>query len=114
MANNLKEFLTKPMPRKDPGQAMIFCVGGGYMVYLAIDMIIAAYKGDFDVSLKVAWITSALMLVAGLFVLAYAARLWFAHKRAQAEENARLLAERLAREAAEAAEADGQKELEEE
>jgi len=106
MAGSFKEFMTKPMPRKDSGQAMIFCVGGGYMVYQAIDIIIAAYKGDFDVSLKVAWIVCVAMLVAGLFVLAYAARLWFAHKRAQAEENARLLAERLAREAAEAAESE--------
>ena len=105
MAGSFKDFMTKPMPRKDSGQAMIFCVGGGYMVYQAIDMIIAAYKGDFDVSLKVAWLTTIAMLVAGLFVLAYAARLWFAHKRAQAEETARFLAEREAREAAEANEA---------
>lgn len=106
MANNLKDFLTKPLPRKDSGQAMIFCVGGGYMVYLSIDMILAAYKGEFDVSLTTAWIVSALMLVAGGFVLAYAARLWFAHKRAEAEEAARFQAELEAREAAEVAESE--------
>lgn len=100
MANNLKDFLTKPMPRKDSGQAMLFGVGGGYMLYLAIDMIVAAYQGEFDVSLKTAWVTSILMLAAGLFVLGYALRLWFAHKRAQAEETARFQAEREAREAA--------------
>ena len=101
---NIKKILTDPQPRRDGGQAMIFCVGGGYMVYMAIDMLLAAYKGEFDIALKTAWLVSGLMLAAGLFVLAYAARLWLAHKKAVEEENARLLAERLAREAAEAAE----------
>lgn len=104
MAENFKDFMTKPLPRKDSGQAMLFGVGGGYMVYLAFDMIIAAYKGEFDVSLKVAWLTTIAMLAAGAFVLGYAARLWLAHKRAQAEETARFQAEREAREAAEAEE----------
>lgn len=90
MAENFKDFMTKPRPRKDSSQAMLFGVGGGYMVYLAMDMILAAYRGDFDVSLKTAWITTILMLAAGVFVLAYAMRLWFAHKRALAAENARL------------------------
>lgn len=114
MASNFKDFMTKPLPRKDSGQAMIFCVGGGYMVYMAIDMLIAAYKGEFDISITTAWVVSGLMLVAGLFVLGYAARLWFAHKRATDEENARLLAERLAREAAEAAALEESEEPEEE
>lgn len=105
MAKNLKELLTQPLPRKDNGQAMLFGFGGGYMIYLAYDMLRAAYAGEFAVSMKVAWITSGLMLLAGLFIVSYAVRLWFAHKRATEEENARLLAERLAREAAEAEEA---------
>lgn len=104
MAKDLKELLTQPLPRKDSGQAMLFAVGGGYLVYLAYDMVRAAYAGEFDVSLTVAWVTSVAMLAAGIFVLAYAARLWFAHKRAETEENARLQAEREAQEAAESGE----------
>lgn len=111
MGKNLKEFLTQPLPRKDNGQALIFGFGGGYMMYLAYDMVRAAYAGEFSVSLRTAWITAGLMLLGGIFVLGYGVRLWFAHKRATDEENARLLAERLAREAAEAEEAQASTEL---
>lgn len=104
MAKNIKELLTQPLPRKDNGQAAIFTLGGGYLFYLAFDMVRAVYTGRSEIGLKVAWITAVVMAIAGVGVLAYALRLWLAHKRAMDEENARLLAERLAREAAEAAE----------
>ena len=104
MAKNLKEILTHPIPRKDNGQAAIFTIGGGYLMYLAYDMVRAVYDGRSDISIKTAWITAGVMVLAGVGVLVYALVLWMAHKRAMEEENARLLAERLAREAAEAEE----------
>lgn len=100
---SLKEFLTDPQPRRDGGQAMIFCVGGGYLFYLAYGIVRDVYAGVSDISLTMAWVTAAVMAVAGVGVLLYALVLWKAHKKAVEEENARLLAERLAREAAEAA-----------
>lgn len=104
MAKDLKELLTRPLPRKDNGQAAIFTIGGGYLMYLAFDMVRAVYAGRSAISLTVAWITACVMAVAGVLVLLYALRLWMSHKRAMDEENARLLAARLAREAAEAEE----------
>ena len=104
MAKNFKELLTQPLPRKDNGQAAIFTIGGGYLMYLAYDMVRAVYAGRSEVSLKTAWITAVVMVLAGIGVLVYALVLWMAHKRAMDEENERLLAERLAREAAEAEE----------
>ena len=113
MANNIKEVLTKPMPRNLSAQAMLFGVGGGYMIYTAFDLLRASYTGATDISVKVAWIVAVGMVLGGLFVLSYALRLWRAYKKAQEEENARLLEARLAREAAEAAEAAEDEEYEE-
>ena len=106
MAKNLKEFLTDPQPRRDGGQAMLFCVGGGYLLYLAYGIVKDVYTGVSEVSLTTAWLTAGVMAVAGIGVLLYALRLWKAHKKATEEENARLLAEREAREAEEADEAE--------
>lgn len=68
--------LTKTLPRNNGAQATLFAVGGGYMMYLAYEIVRNTLNGTSDMSMTVTVITAIIMVICGIGILLYAWHLW--------------------------------------
>lgn len=81
--------LTKTLPRNNGAQATLFAVGGGYMIYMAYEIVRNTLNGTSDMSMTVTIITAIIMVICGIGILLYAWHLWKISKAeaaAKAEE----------------------------
>lgn len=78
MINKVKEFLTRQaQDTNNSVRGTIMAMVGGYVVYLAVEMLLTALKGDTAMSLGLTVVLAALMGVAGVLVCALGAYIFY-------------------------------------
>lgn len=88
---NLKDFLTQPLFKTESTRAGVLVVAGGYVLYLAYDMVKAVLADETAVSKVPALLAAGVLAVGGIGIVIYAGRrFWIAYKEEQkkAEEAA--------------------------
>lgn len=86
MANDLKELLSRPLPRGDSNHATLLAVIGGYLIYMAYQMVRDTLSGASTMSLSLTLVLAGIMAVCGLAVIGYSIWMWRAHGKAAREE----------------------------
>ena len=87
MANNLKELLSKPLPRDDKNRASLFAVISGYLLYMAWEVLRDTANGVSSMSVEASVACAAFLALGGLGTLAWTIRLWRrAKERKESEE----------------------------
>lgn len=86
MANDLKAFLSRPLPRGDSTHATLLAVIGGYLVYMAYQMVRDTLSGASSMSLSLTLLLAGLMAVCGLAVIGYGVWMWRANVKAARKE----------------------------
>lgn len=81
----LKELLNQTLPRNDSAHATLLAVIGGYMIYLAYQMVQDTLSGVSEMSMTTTAILAGVMALCGLGVLAYGIRTWRKTKNAARE-----------------------------
>lgn len=81
----LKELLNQTLPRNNSAQATMMAVIGGYLVYLAYEMVRDTISGVSSMSMTTTVILAGIMALCGLIVLAYGIRSWRKAEQAKRE-----------------------------
>ena len=89
MANNLKELLSRPLPRDDKHRASLVAVISGYLLYMAYEVLRDTANGVSSMSATGAVACAAFLALGGLGTLAWTIRLWRRYKEQQASEEAK-------------------------
>ena len=84
----LKELLNQTIPKNDGAHATMLGVIGGYLVYLAYQMIRDTSSGVSSMDMTTTVVLAGLMALAGLGVMAFALRLWRKSEAAKKEPEA--------------------------
>ena len=82
---NLKEQLNQPLPRGNSTHATLLGVIGGYLIYLAYQMVRDTLSGVSSMPMTTTVILAGLMGLAGLGVIGYALYTWRASTKASRE-----------------------------
>lgn len=82
MANDLKELLSRPLPRGDSTHATLLAVIGGYLIYMAYQMVRDTLSGASSMSLSLTLLLGGIMAVCGLAVIGYGIWMWRANVKA--------------------------------
>lgn len=85
MANNLKELLSKPLPRDDKNRASLFAVISAYLLYMAYEVLRDTTNGVSSMSVTGSVACAAFLALGGLGTLAWTIRLWRRSKEKAAE-----------------------------
>ena len=85
MANKLKELLSQPLPQNNSSHATLIAVIGGYLIYMAYEMVQSTLTGKSSMSMTVTVITALIMALAGLGTIGYGVYLWRAASKQQEE-----------------------------
>jgi len=83
MANKLKELLSQPLPQGNSTHATLIAVIGGYLIYMAYEMVQNTLNGRSTMSMTTTVITAVIMALAGLGTIGYAVYLWRAGSKKQ-------------------------------
>lgn len=86
MANNLKDLLSKPLPRDDKNRASLFAVVSVYLLYLAYGVLRDTANGVSQMSVTASVACAAFLALGGLGTMAWTIRLWRRAKQKQQEE----------------------------
>lgn len=86
MANGLKELLNRPLPRGNSTHVTLLAVIGGYLIYLAYEMVRDTLSGASSMPLTMTLVLAGIMAVCGLAVIGYGIRMWRANAKAAREE----------------------------
>lgn len=86
MANNLKELLSKPLPRDDKNRASLFAVISGYLLYMAWEVLRDTANGVSSMSVEASVACAAFLALGGLGTLAWTIRLWRRSKEQKESE----------------------------
>ena len=78
MANNLKNLLNQPLPKNTSAHAAMLLVIGGYLVYLAYQMVRDTMSGVSSMSMTTTVILAGIMALCGLGVMGYSFLCWYA------------------------------------
>ena len=84
---NLKELFDKPLPRGNSTHATLLGVIGGYLIYLAYQMVRDTLSGVSSMPMRTTVILAGLMALAGVGVIGYALYTWRASAKASPEED---------------------------
>ena len=87
MANNLKDLLSKPLPRDDKNRASLFAVVSVYLLYLAYGVLRDTANGVSQMSVTASVACAAFLTLGGLGTMAWTIRLWRRAKQKQQEED---------------------------
>ena len=87
MANNLKELLSKPLPRDDKNRASLFAVVAAYLLYMAWEVLRDTANGVSTMSVEGSVACAAFLALGGLGTLAWTIRLWRRYKSRETEDN---------------------------
>lgn len=82
---NLKELLNQTIPQNNGTHATLIAVIGGYLVYLAYQMVRDTLSGASSMSMTTTVILAGAMALCGLAVVAYGFRLWRKGEKAKKE-----------------------------
>ena len=85
MANNLKELLSKPLPRDGKNRASLFAVISAYLLYMAYEVLRDTTNGVSNMSVTGSVACAAFLALGGLGTLAWTIRLWRRSKEAAAQ-----------------------------
>lgn len=77
MANNLKELLNRPLPRGNATHATMLAVVGGYLMYMAWQMVQNTLSGNSTMSMTTTVILAAIMALLGLGAISYGIFMWY-------------------------------------
>lgn len=72
----LKELLNQTLPQNDTAHATMIAVIGGYLVYLAYQMVRDTLSGASSMSMTTTVILAGVMALCGLAVIACGFRMW--------------------------------------
>ena len=86
MANNLKELLSRPLPRDDKNRASLFAVISGYLLYMAWEVLRDTTNGVSSMSVEASVACAAFLALGGLGTLAWTIRLWRRSKEQKESE----------------------------
>ena len=87
MANNLKELMSKPLPKDDKNRSSLFAVISGYLLYMAWEVLRDTANGVSSMSVEASVACAAFLALGGLGTLAWTIRLWRrAKERKESEE----------------------------
>lgn len=87
MANNLKELMSKPLPKDDKNRSSLFAVISGYLLYMAWEVLRDTANGVSSMSVEASVACAAFLALGGLGTLAWTIRLWRRAKdRKESEE----------------------------
>lgn len=73
---NVKELLTGTLPRNNSAHATMIAVIGGYLIYLAYQMVRDTLSGASSMSMTTTVILAGIMALCGLGVIAYGIWVW--------------------------------------
>ena len=73
---NLKELFNQPLPRGNSTHATLLAVIGGYLIYMAYQMLRDTLSGVSSMPLTTTVILAGLMGLAGLGIIGYALYTW--------------------------------------
>lgn len=76
MENNLKDLLNQPLPKNASAHATMLLVIGGYLVYLAYQMVRDTMSGASSMSMTTTVILAGIMALCGLGVMGYGFLCW--------------------------------------
>lgn len=79
---NLKELFNQPLPRGNSTHATLLAVIGGYLIYMAYQMVRDTLSGVSSMPLTTTVILAGLMGLAGLGIIGYALYTWRANAKA--------------------------------
>ena len=79
---NLKELCNQPLPRGNSTHATLLAVIGGYLIYMAYQMVRDTLSGVSSMPLTTTVILAGLMGLAGLGIIGYALYTWRANAKA--------------------------------
>lgn len=82
---NLKELFNQPLPRGNSTHATLLAVIGGYLIYMAYQMVRDTLSGASAMSLTTTIIFAGIMALCGLGVIGYAVYTWRANAKASEE-----------------------------
>ena len=82
----LKELLNQTIPQNAGAHATMIAVIGGYLVYLAYQMVRDTLSGASTMSMTTTVILAGVMALCGLAVMAYGFRLWRKGEAAKKEK----------------------------
>lgn len=87
MANNLKELMSKPLPKDDKNRSSLFAVISAYLLYMAWEVLRDTANGVSSMSVEASVACAAFLALGGLGTLAWTIRLWRrAKERKESEE----------------------------
>ena len=86
MANNLKELLSKPLPRDDKNRSSLFAVISVYLLYMAYEVLRDTTNGVSSMSVEASVACAAFLALGGLGTMAWTIRLWRRAKEEKASE----------------------------
>lgn len=81
MANNLKELLNQPLPRGSSTHAALLAAIGGYLIYMAYQMVCNTLNGESTMSMTTTVILAAVMGLGGLGAVGYGVYLWWGGRK---------------------------------
>ena len=88
MANNLKQLLSRPLPRDDKNRASLFAVVSVYLLYLAYEVLRDTANGVSSMSVETSVACAAFLALGGLGTMAWTIRLWRRSKEQKESEEA--------------------------
>ena len=81
MPREKKSLFSMKLPRGTPGHATIMAAAGGYVVYMAYQMVQNTLSGNSTMSLTTTYIVGGLMALGGLAVIGYGVLIWISWNR---------------------------------
>lgn len=91
MANDLKELLNRRLPKGDATHAALLAAVGGYLIYMAYQMVRDTLSGASSMSLTMTVVLGGIMALCGLAVIGYGIWMWRANikaaRKAEKKEN---------------------------
>lgn len=79
---NLKELLSRPLPQSNSNRSTLLVVVGGYLMYMAYQMVTDTLSGASAMSLTATVILAGIMGLGGLGTIVYGVLVWRAASRA--------------------------------
>jgi len=83
MENDSKGQPNSPIPPGNETRSMLFGLVGGYMLYLAYQVLHGTINGTSSMSVAVTMLSVVFLSVSGLGIMAYAFRLWQRYRKEQ-------------------------------
>jgi len=83
MAKNLKALFDQPLSQNNSTHATLLAVIGGYLIYMAYEMVQNTLTGKSTMSMTTTVIAALIMALAGLGTIAYGVYTWRAGSKQQ-------------------------------